>query len=53
MHVKSLHVKIPNNEANTCIKTKYDNHSIIIRLPTSLPYSKLHLKNNDGTTEKI
>ena len=53
MHVKSLHVSIVSNEAITCIKTKYDNHSIIFRPSTSLPYSKFHLKNNDGTTEKI
>lgn len=39
MYVKSLHVKIPNNEAITCIKTKYDIHSIF-RESKSLPYAQ-------------
>ena len=39
MHVKSLHVRIPHNEAITCIKKKYDSYSTF-KQSTSLPYAK-------------
>ena len=40
MHVKSLHVRIPHNEAITCIKKKYDSYSTF-KQSTSLPYAKI------------
>ena len=52
LHFKPLHVRIQNNEDITCIKIKYDNHSIF-RQSTFLPYSKFHLKKKDGTMGKI
>ena len=39
MHVKSLHVRIPNNEAIACIKKKYDSRSIF-KQSTFLPHAQ-------------